>query len=94
MTDVRGRRGRDWNVPGRYDASAAATQRLARIHRIQTAQHRDVVEPITSADRIHPACRAAANDGATPCRMCSWLLDLDNEGARYIEAHLDDGGAW
>lgn len=39
----------------------------------------------------HPACIAAANDGtATPCSRCSWLLEIDNEGARYVDAHVDD----
>jgi hypothetical protein len=39
----------------------------------------------------HPACIAAAQSGATPCARCSWLLEIDNEGARYIDAHLDAG---
>jgi len=41
----------------------------------------------------HPACIAAATDGATPCSRCSWLLEIDNEGARYIDHHLDSGKA-
>lgn len=37
----------------------------------------------------HPACIAAAADGATPCSRCSWLLDRDDEGARYVDHWMD-----
>jgi hypothetical protein len=38
----------------------------------------------------HPACIAAAADGATPCSRCSWLLDLDDSGARYVDHWADN----
>lgn len=39
----------------------------------------------------HPACIAAVEEGtATPCSRCSWLLEIDNEGSRYVDAHVDD----
>lgn len=38
---------------------------------------------------VHPACKAAATEGAIPCAQCAWRMGLDTDGARYIEAWVD-----
>lgn len=62
---------------GRQDAETAST---------------GVVVPLVRKrpSAVHPACKAAAADGGTPCSVCSWRMGLDNEGARRIQAQLDD----
>jgi hypothetical protein len=46
------------------------------------------------AFRIHPACKAAWTDGATPCWRCLPLLcgslECDHDACRYALAHADD----
>lgn len=78
-------------------AHTPRTRNLSRNHRLETARtglhivsdwhYGEVVAP------IHPACKDAADDGGTPCSVCSWKLGLENEGAAYIEANLDGGVA-
>lgn len=42
---------------------------------------------------IHPACKSAAATGeGEPCSECSWRMGLDNEGARFIQAKIDEEG--
>lgn len=44
-----------------------------------------------AVDEVHPVCELLNSLGSTPCSRCSWLLGLDNEGSRYVDAHVDDG---
>jgi hypothetical protein len=75
MTDPYGRRGRT-----SYDGAGS---------RLPSPYHRRLAR--LGIGRIHPACKAAFTDGATPCGRCQWLLGMDTEPAAYIDAHVDDG---
>jgi hypothetical protein len=67
------------------------TQRRTNEHAVET-ETKGVVIPIKRRGAVHPACKAAAADGATPCSQCSWRMDLDNDGARWFQAKLDEIG--
>lgn len=81
--------------PGLPPAATPRTRNLSRNHRLETARTGlHIVDPDRPvSDEIHDKCRLAASDGGTPCSVCSWKLGLENEGAAYIEAHLDGGVA-
>lgn len=71
------------------DVPIAAPTKLALVGGVDWGESPEDVPERLEATAAHPACIAAAADGATPCSRCSWLLDLDNEGSRYIDEHLD-----
>ena len=70
-------------------SSYAGKRRLIVVGGVDWGKSTEDVPTRLDPSTAHPACIAAAADGATPCSRCSWLLDRDDEGARYIDFHLD-----
>ena len=79
----------------RYLATETTTRRekdrLATVHRLEDVRTGLNVRPRRPdpipALKAHPACLAAAADGAEPCSRCAWLLGAD---VPYMDAHVDD----
>jgi len=77
--------------PGqKIESDSAPVRRLSLVGGRDWGRSTEDVPTRLDPTEAHPACIAAAADGATPCSRCSWLLDRDNEGARYIDHHLED----
>lgn len=82
--------GRGQKIRNVHQHVAAQRHRVAE-QKAETHRAGVTVLPVQRTD-IHPACLAAVTDGATPCSVCSWRLGLDNEGASFTQAKLDEMG--
>lgn len=67
---------------------ARETRHLRLVQRGEDS--RASVRTLAPRGAVHPACKAAAEEGRTPCAGCAWRMGLHTEGAAYVEHWIDE----